>query len=139
MYGNATCPAVPGKHPIEKTGKDHEAGTTIEFVVRQWWRRWPLANIAIVTGIGSGLLVLDVDAKSGGLESLAKLQAERGPFPETPTVYTPGGGCHLYFKHPGREQIKGAVGFLPGLDWRADGNIAVAPPSVLLAGAYRWK
>jgi hypothetical protein len=85
------------------------------------------------------LLVLDVDPKNGGLESFAKLQMERGPFPETPTVYTPGGGLHLYFKHPGREQIKGSVGFLAGLDWRADGNVVVAPPSLVLAGAYRWK
>lgn len=139
MFDRSACPGPEGKHPIFKTGTDHEAGTTVEFLIRRWWRDWPNANIAIVTGIYSGLIVLDVDPKNGGLDSLARLQAERGSFPPTPTVRTPSGGLHFYFKHPGREQIKGTVGVLPGIDWRADGNYVVAPPSATLKGGYPWQ
>jgi len=137
MRGRSVCPASAGKHPIEKTGKDHEAATTIEFVIRQWWRRYPLANVAIVTGIYSNLIVVDIDPKNGGLESLAQLQADR-PFPPTETVHTPSGGFHYYFTHPGLCQIVSTKGALPGVDIQADGAFVVAPPSIVGKGAYSW-
>jgi len=80
------------------------------------------ANIAIVTGDVSGVVVLDVDGPEGE-ESLVGRE-----LPRTVTTIT-GRGRHLWFAHPG-----GVVGnktrFLPGLDLKADGGYVLAPPSV---------
>lgn len=102
---------------------------TLEQVVA-WWNRWPKANIGVVTGAVSGLVVLDVDGEAGR-------EALRGrPLPETPVVET-GRGWHYWFAHPGGEvrTCKPA----PGLDLKADGSYVVAPPSAHPSGRrYRW-
>jgi hypothetical protein len=49
--------------------------------VRPWFTAWPEANLGIVTGAISGLIVLDVDAKSGSEEALAGEEALSGPMP----------------------------------------------------------
>ena len=43
--------------------------------VRAWFARWPNANVGIVTGVVSGLVVIDVDPRHGGNDSLAELNA----------------------------------------------------------------
>ena len=43
------CPS-PGKHPRIKTGRAFEAATTDEAQIRQWWAKWPAANIGLATG-----------------------------------------------------------------------------------------
>jgi hypothetical protein len=97
-----------------------------------WERQYPDANVAIVTGETSGLLVLDVDGE-GGLESLKAL----GELPRTPTVKT-GKGFHYYFKHPGF-RVKNRTNLLPKIDIRGDGGCAIAPPSLHPNGArYSW-
>ncbi len=68
--------------------------------VARWWSRWPEANIGIVCGAASGLVVIDVDGPDGGEESLEALAAELGPLPETVEALTGGEGRHLYFNHP---------------------------------------
>ena len=60
--------------------------------VTKWWTKWPKANIAIITGKHYNLTVVDVDKKSGGLETMKKHN-----FPPTYTVRTGGGGWHLYY------------------------------------------
>jgi putative DNA primase/helicase len=108
--------------------------------LREWFEHAPDTNIAIVTGALSGILVLDVDLKSGGLTSLERLEAQHGRLPETLAVRTGGGGRHFYFKHPG-EKIRQSAGKLgPGLDIRGDGGYAVAPPSQHENGRmYEWE
>ncbi|MFC1453535.1 bifunctional DNA primase/polymerase, partial [Verrucomicrobiota bacterium] len=73
--------------------------TTDETIVRQWWTRWPTANLAVPTGERSGLIVLDVDDEA----ALSELTAEHGPLPATLQVKTPSGGRHLYFRRPGQK------------------------------------
>jgi hypothetical protein len=103
-----------------------------------WRARWPEANIGIVTGTVSGLVVLDVDPEKGGEASLAALEAAFGPLPATLSVRTGGGGQHLYFRHPG-EPVPCAVGLRAGLDVRGDGGYVVAPPSIHPSGrTYRF-
>jgi len=64
------CSSV-GKHPRTEHGlKD---ATTDEGVIGRWWDKWPEANVGIVTGAVSGLVVLDVDPRHGGDESLRVL------------------------------------------------------------------
>lgn len=100
--------------------------------VAAWWRRWPQANIAIITGRPSGIIVLDVD----GEEGRALLQGRY--IPPTPTARTGGGGWHYYFRHPGGE-VRNRVGILPHVDIRGDGGLVIAPPSVHPSGKrYEW-
>lgn len=107
--------------------------------VAEWFSRWPDANIAVVTGVVSGLVVLDLDPRHGAVASLGQIQQEHGTLPDTVEASTGGGGRHLYFAHPG-EIIRNRVGLLPGIDLRGDGGYVVAPPSIHGSGeAYRWE
>lgn len=126
----------PAKHPRTRNGLQ-DASADVD-VIEQWWSMWPNANIGIATGRTSGLVVLDVDFRTGGDQSLAALTAKHGGLPETPCVAT-GNGLHYYFEHPG-EQVRCSAGRIgPGLDLRGDGGYVVAPPSVHASGKpYTW-
>lgn len=103
-----------------------------------WFRHWPQANVGVVTGHVSGLVVVDLDAGHGGFESLAALETECGRLPDTVTALTGGGGRHLYFDHP-RDALRNRAGIRPGIDLRAEGGCVVAPPSVHPSGRrYAW-
>lgn len=130
--GRADC-ASPGKHPLTARGF-HDA-TTDDEQVALWWTRWPDANVGIATGAVSRLVVLDVDPRHGGDESLAALCDEFAPLPPTHTIRTGGGGVHYYFRHPGVDvpSRNGHVG--AGLDIKANRGYVVAPPSVHASGA----
>ena len=104
--------------------------------IRKWLQRWPEANIGIATGSASGIIVLDIDARNGGLESLAQLEKEHGSLPQTVKVKT-GDGFHLYFEYPGGH-IPCRTNIRPGIDVKADGGYVVAPPSLHPNGA-RYK
>jgi hypothetical protein len=109
-----------------------------EAEIREWFQRWPAANIGIVTGIISRLAVLDVDARHGGDTSLMELERAHAPLPHTIEARTGGGGRHVYFAHPGG-LVHNQVGLAPGIDLRADGGFVVAPPSVHPSGrCYEW-
>ncbi|MDP6708345.1 MAG: bifunctional DNA primase/polymerase [Alphaproteobacteria bacterium] len=104
--------------------------------IEAWFARWPDANVGIVTGAISELVVLDVDPRHGGRESLAALVTEPA---ETLEVTTGGGGHHYYYRHPGGT-VPGRVALRPGLDVRAEGGLVVAPPSIHPSGgAYSWR
>jgi len=131
--GTCTCRrgagcAHPGKHP-RITRWQHRASAD-PAVIGGWWRKWPSARVGIATGEGSGVIVLDVDPRSGGHAALAELQRSHGMLPATLTATTPSGGEHRYYLHPG-----GAVGnssgeLGPGLDVRGDRGMVVAPPTI---------
>jgi len=106
--------------------------------VAKWFQRRPTANIGIVTGEISNLIVLDVDPKHGGDASLARLEQRFGPLPATIESVTGGGGRHLYFAHPGG-LVRNRAGLAQGIDLRGDGGYVVAPPSVHPSGQpYAW-
>ena len=106
--------------------------------VAGWFARWPQANVGIVTGRVSGLVVIDVDARHGGEASLSRLESEHGTLTSTVEALTGGGGRHLYFAHPGG-RVANRVGLLPGLDLRGDGGCVGAPPSEHPSGRrYAW-
>lgn len=126
--GNPWCPNV-GKHPRVEGG--FKSATTDPDQIEEWWTKSPQANVGIATG--NGLLVLDVDPRNGGLESLEALKKEHGPV-ETMTVRTGSGGLHLYFQVEGTHQSRS--GLRPGLDVKADRGYVVAPPSRHPKGEY---
>jgi hypothetical protein len=109
-----------------------------ENEVRDWFHHWRNANVAIVTGGVSGLVVLDVDPKHSGDISLDRIEEVHGPLPRTIEAVTGGGGRHIYFAHPGGV-IHNKVGLAPGIDLRGDGGVVVAPPSLHTSGRhYAW-
>lgn len=106
--------------------------------IGDWFVRWPDANIAVVTGIVSGLVALDLDPRQGADESLERLQRHHGQLPGTVEAVTGGGGRHLYFAHPG-DIVRNRFGVAPGIDLYGDGGYLVAPPSVHACGEpYGW-
>jgi hypothetical protein len=131
--------------PIEARGKrplvawlDLQSRVASPEEIDAWYRRWPDANVGIVTGITAGLVVLDVDARHAGTASLAALESERGALPRTVEATTGGGGRHFYFAHPGG-RVPNRVALEPGIDLRGDGGCVVAPPSVHPSGnRYAW-
>ena len=92
--GDPECESSRGKHPQIATGKDHRNATTDEQQIRQLWGQSPSANIGIPTGKRTSLVVLDIDPRHGGDESLAKLEDENGPLPRTVEAITGSGGGH---------------------------------------------
>ena len=139
--GNPEC-SSPGKHPRVRRGLYE--GTTDPKKIESWWRRWPTANIGIVTGPDSGLLVIDIDLPKAK-PSLDRLEQVSKRLPDTLTARTGGGGLHLYFRHPDRT-LPNTTGRLPGfdealegIDVRAHGGYVVAPPSLhISSGKYLW-
>jgi hypothetical protein len=121
-----------GKQPLTEHGfKD---ATTDEGTIRDWWSRWPDANIGYPTG---ERIVLDVDGAEGEA-ALAALEKEHGPLPETLRART-GEGRHLYFD-PNGAVIRNSAGKLgPHLDVRGVGGYVILPPSVHASGTlYEW-
>jgi len=141
-YGVCSCHRPdcksPGKHPMTRNGvKDASKDTNI---VREWWEKCPKASIGIATGRESGVFVVDLDGQQG-IAAFAKLQAENGPVPSTPTAWTGGGGRHLFLTHPDGKVIKNRtkIGGQP-IDVRGDGGYVIAPPSGHASGnSYRWE
>ena len=88
---------------------------------RDWWRRWPDANVGVVTGRVSGIVVLDVDPRSGGGPALGALQERCGTLPATVEVRTGGNGRHLWFSCD--EELPSAV-LAPGLELKAERSVA---------------
>lgn len=106
--------------------------------VAEWFQRWPDANVGIITGEISNLIVLDVDPKHGGDTSLERLEHRFRPLSATVEAVTGGGGRHLYFAHPGG-LTRNRAGLAQGIDLRGDGGYIVAPPSIHPSGRpYEW-
>jgi hypothetical protein len=128
-----------GKHPRTLNGvKD---ATTDTKTIASWWTRWPDANIGIATGRVSSLVVLDVDPRHGGDDSLDVLIGQHGHLPDTVEVLTGGNGRHIYFAHEGVDGVGNSSSKLgPGLDIKTDGGFVVAPPSLHSSGQrYEWE
>jgi hypothetical protein len=136
VAGRCTCSRPgcehPGKHP--RLASWPALATTDPQTIRRWWTWWPGGNLGVATG--KGLLVLDVDPRHGGDDSLAALEQAHGAF-DTPRALTGGGGTHHLFTID--TPVKNATDIRPGLDVRGDGGFIVAPPSVHISGRrYVW-
>lgn len=132
----ASCDSA-GKHP--RTMHGALDGSTDPAITRRRFTIWP-ANVGVATG--QGLVVLDVDPRNGGEESLERLIAQYGALPRTPTVLTGGGGVHFYFD-PGEQLVSSAdlkTRGYPGVEVKSAGLQVVAPPSLHPSGRrYEWE
>jgi hypothetical protein len=127
-------PAAAKDQPLVKW---REAATTNHEQVCAWWKRWPNALIGLPTG--EAFVVLDVDVKSNptGFDTLE----EKGEplWFQTPTVHTPSGGAHAYFRVPNppirNTNGQRGRGIGPQLDWRGAGGYVIAPSP---HSGYTW-
>jgi putative DNA primase/helicase len=109
----------------KRTWQPYQSRLPTEDEVIRWWQMCPDANIGIVTGAVSGIIVLDLD----GSEELTEECT-------TPISLT-GNGLHIFYRHPG-EGVRGFV--RPGMDLKGDGGYVVAPPSIHPSGRrYEWQ
>lgn len=113
--------------------------TTNEAVIRQWWLRYPNANIGLPTGLAFD--VIDVDAPKpeqpvpGAIACAELLAADLIPDVHG-RVCSARGGMHLYVEPSGDGN---KAGIRTGIDYRGKGGYVVAPPSVLAGRrAYSW-
>ena len=128
--GFAVVPAR-GKRPVLNWRKYQNVRPTATEVT-SWWERFPSANIALVTGRISGVVVIDVDGET----------VEQ--FVPTPMVSSSPGHCHYYYAHPGGVVPCSALVVAPNVDVRGDGGVVILPPSLhynrqgRLDGRYAW-
>ena len=114
-----------GKHPVKQKWQENYIKSREELDEILCHR--PNANFGIITG--NGLVVIDVDARHGGLESLEQIRDLINP---TMTVKTGRGGYHFYYKTD--EEIRNRANVLPGIDVRGEGGYVVAPGSLHKSG-----
>lgn len=100
--------------------------------IKDWWERWPQANIGIVTGEISGVDVIDCDSQAGK-NALNDFLSDSFM---TPVSKTPK-GWHYYFRY--KEGLSNGVRVLTDCDIRTTGGYIIAPPSKNGEGvSYRW-
>lgn len=129
-HGWSIIPIKAGeKTPLIPTWLEFQKRQATKDEVTKWFTDWPDANLAIIVGQISGLLVIDIDDPIEGEKSFRKYFGDV----KTLTVKTPR-GTHYYFKHPGDREINNAIRAAPGLDIKGDGGYVLAPPSV----GYTW-
>jgi len=119
--GFSVIPAKKDKKPFIKWQSYQETPAN-EVQIREWWAKWPNANVAIVTGKKSNLTVIDADSEAGR-DAVSEFLPDSALIP---TEKTPK-GWHYYFKHiPGSGN---GVRFLDDCDVRSEGGYVIAPPS----------
>ncbi len=124
-----------GKLPLTPHGF-YDASCSPEDVVR-WWTRLPNANIGAL--VPPMLLVVDIDPRNGGEDSLARLESSFGCLPPTLTVLTGrgDGGRHLYYWRPPKAIGSARRGV--GIDVKTSGYCVVPPSRHPESGDhYRW-
>lgn len=113
--------------------------TTDEKQIRDWWTKYPNANIGGACGYKFD--ALDVD--QGGAEEFRKHDDPKKINCATKTVK---GGTHVLYA-PSLVPLKNGVKCLPGLDVRTKGGYIVMPPSFvseekgskIYEGHYEWR
>jgi hypothetical protein len=140
--GKCTCgqPACSdaGKHPRVRRGLK-EATRDLNMIDEWFGPKSPKSNIAIATGVMSGITVFDIDIGEGkfGADSWADAIKDHGE-PDTLIAETGSGGMHIIFQY--NSAVKTASNVLgKGVDSRNDGGYIVAPPSDhWTGGTYSW-
>jgi hypothetical protein len=134
--GFAVFPCAPrGKVPATPHGC-RDATKDIAQIAGVW-RENPDRNVAVATGLVSGVFVLDVDGLDGE-ESLRRMEQQYGALPATVESITPR-GRHLFFKCENGNVRNSAGALALGLDIRGDGGYVVLPPSIHPSGRpYVW-
>jgi hypothetical protein len=134
-YAAIVWPVVPQKRDkLPLVASNAHAATTDPKAIARWWYEHPTANIAVAC---RDLLVLDVDARHGGLARLAELESHHGELPETPRARSGGGGLHIVFQRPPFECVGALKG---GIEVKTGHQLFTVEPSIHVSGRrYRWQ
>lgn len=134
-YADLGWPVFPvsrTKQPIVSRGV--YAASTDPVVLARYF--FVSANIAVACGQPIGAIVIDVDRRNGGYETLSKIPE----LPRTVEASTGGAGAHYYFKLPtlgDGSRLRGKLG--QGIDILSTGRYALVPPSIHESGlTYDW-
>src|SRR5579862_6281491 len=65
------------KTPLFRQWPWQKNATTDPSMIKEWWSKNPNANVAIVCGKISNLVVIDVDPKHDGVKYLTALETEK--------------------------------------------------------------
>ena len=121
----SVIPVGKNKKPLF-SWKEYTRRLPTRSEIKEWWKEYPDANVAIITGEISGLTVIDIE--KGG---------KRKYLPDTLIAKTGGGGYHYYYKYTVR--FKNGVRVKPLTDLRNNSGYVVAPPSMHQSGKkYKW-
>lgn len=140
-YAGMGFPVLPVRRDNKAPYTPHglKDASTNPDVIRDWWKKWENANVAIRT---DGLCVLDIDmddlsGKDGNFYLLQWQREHHESFPETWTARTGRGGYHLYYKAD--KPVSSHIGIIQDVDIRGEGGYTIAPPSVHANGnRYEW-
>jgi len=132
-YGWLSIPQRVDRKPFEP----HKNFKPTKESLWRLFTKWKQCKyIAIVAGVRSNLVVLDVDIKDSlpGKKSLARLEDTYGKLPKTYTVRTKSGGLHYYFYYEWPEDRStwprsGELKDYPGLEIKGNNQLVTAPPS----------
>ncbi len=125
--GLSVIPVSPSAKIPLTSWKQYQKRLPTKDEVTEWWKQYPEANIGIVTGKISNVIVIDIDPRHGGSDKAFKEII-------TPKVKTGGDGQHVYFLfEPG---FQNATSIQPGIDVRGEGGYVVAPFSIHASGNY---
>ena len=129
--GFSVIPSRQDKKPLLKWRPYQKERASAEKI-KEWWGKWPSANINLVTGKISNLLVIDTDTREG----TKKIQSL---LPETlivPCETTPNGGMHFFFAH--QDGLPSKARILDGIDLKSNGGVVTVAPSTDNNGK-EWK
>jgi hypothetical protein len=118
-----------GKVPAIAGGRGVLDATTDTATVAAWWGgQYRHANLG--ARVPESMVVLDVDPRHGGLDSLAELERGYGPLPETLTTISGrgDGGMHLFYRRPPGRLSSARLG--AGIDIKTSAGYVVMPPSI---------
>ncbi len=110
-----------------------------EKEITEWWSKWPDANITLICGLLSNVVVIDAD-----IYKMTTNQKEtfEQTIPENlivPIVDTPRGGKHYYFTYINNPCNCSANGMPTHVDLKGEGGLATLPPSSNGEGKlYTW-
>lgn len=111
--------------------KEYQNRLPTEQEVRDWWTKWPDANIAVVTGKISGITVIDIDTKKDENGNIIQRGDSSDLNTLTQVVESGGGGMHLYYKY----NPTAKTGHIKELvEIKNDGGLITVPPSIHKSG-----
>lgn len=100
--------------------------------LKQWFKDYPDAGIAVITGEISGIVVFDVDPRNDGSNK------QFLPY-KTVSSKTGGNGRHYFFKYPSTVKVDCHPSIMQGIDLKANSGYVLISPSLHPSGnKYEW-
>jgi len=131
--GDPECPTI-GKHPVASNWQHSPDWSDEQIEVMEMTGQLSTGYGVLVAG---GLLVVDVDARNGGVasyEKLAEAVPQIGGAGLVVNTGSGGGSRHLYFRVPDDVPFVQSLPEYPGIDFKSTGYV-VGPGSLHKSGA----